>query len=189
MPSEQAFEALAKDVRYMRDRLDIHDCILRYSRGMDRIDRDLVLSAYHADGSDDRGSHVGTPKQFYDWVLPILEDARGTSHSISNVVCEIDGDIAHAESYVTFHVWPKEGVQVIFGHARYLDRLERKEGRWAIAHREAVMDYRGTIESTPLISGEPTGLRNKQDRSYLRPLGLSEDAKRRLTGEQRPHPR
>jgi hypothetical protein len=180
----QDFEALAKDVRYMRDRLEIHDCILRYSRGLDRLDRDYAMSAYHADADDDRGAYIGTPSEFYDWVLPILEDARGTSHSITNITADIQGDVAHTESYITFHVWFHDDPGVIFGHARYLDRLERRNGRWAIAHRECVIDYRARLQSTGILPGELTAKHDRTDRSYLRPLGLSDDAKRRLAARK-----
>ncbi|MFZ1992110.1 MAG: nuclear transport factor 2 family protein [Alphaproteobacteria bacterium] len=180
--TERDYEALAKEVRYLRDRLEIQDCIHRYCRGLDRLDRDIALSAYHADGSDDRGGpFVGSPREFIDWVFPDLQNAKGTSHNISNITCDITGDMAHAESYITFHVWSADDKNVIIGGARYVDRLERRDGRWAIAHREALMDYMVRLEAAPMRGGNmPTGMRNKSDRSYVRPLGLSEDAKQRL---------
>ena len=186
--TKEDFEALAKEVRYLRDRLEIQDCIHRYCRGLDRLDRELALSAYHADGSDDRGGpFVGSPQEFVDWVFPDLKNAKGTSHNISNISCEIVGDVAHAESYITFHVWSADDKNVIVGGARYVDRLERRSGRWAIAHREAIMDYMMRLEQAPMRGGGtmPEGKRDKTDRSYLRPLGLSEDAKRRRDERKR----
>ena len=181
--SDQDFAALAKEVRYLRDRLEIQDAIHRYSRGLDRLDRSIALSAYHPDASDDRGAHlVSTPQEFVGWVWKDLEGAKGTAHNISNITCEIDGDVAHTESYITFHVWGAGGANgVITGHARYLDRLERREGRWAIAHRELRWDYMTRLEGVPLRTdgSMPTGVRSKEDRSYARPLALTEDAKRR----------
>ncbi len=151
------------------------------------MDLELALSAYHADGWDDRGAHVGSPAEFIDWVLPELQKFKGTSHSITNISCEITGDVAHAESYITFHVWTADATYVTFGNARYIDRLERRDGRWAIAHREAVIDYRAKLEIIPSAGGsELKGLQSMQDRSYLRPLVLSEDAKRRLAEKSVP---
>ena len=58
--SEVDLAALAKEVRSLRDRADILDCMNRYTRGADRLDRDLLLSAYHEDATDDRGAFTGS---------------------------------------------------------------------------------------------------------------------------------
>jgi len=180
------YEALAREVRYLRDRLDIQDCIHRYSRGLDRLDREIALSAYHANASDDRGApFVGSPAEFIDWVFPDLKRAAGTSHNISNVSCEIDGDVAHAESYITFHVWGINEKNVIVGGARYIDRLERRGGKWAIAHRETLMDYTYMVEGSPMRGPMPSGARDTSDRSYARPLALSGEAQKRLAEKKR----
>ena len=183
-PTTQDYEALAKEVRYLRDRLDIQDCIHRYCRGLDRLDAKIALSAYHEGAVDDRGVFTGSPQEFIDWVFPDLARAAGTSHNISNISCEIDGDVAHAESYITFHVWAQDGKSVIIGGARYIDRLERKSARWAIAQREALMDYTVRVDAMAMRGPMPTGSRDKSDRSYLRPLTLTADAKKRLKEKQ-----
>jgi hypothetical protein len=172
-------EDLARELRYVRDRLDIMDCINRYCRGVDRFDFELMKSAYHADALDDRGAFVGHPTQYADWLRPILEDAAGTSHNVSNISCEIEGDSAHTESYVITCVWSKDGKSVLMGGARYIDRLERRGGVWALAHREASMDFTFRAETQQLPAGALRGTRSREDRSYVRPLDLSPDAKRR----------
>ena len=43
------------------DRQDIIDCLTRFSRGMDRFDRDLFLSAFHPDAVIAAGDFVGGP--------------------------------------------------------------------------------------------------------------------------------
>ena len=177
-------DTLAREVRYVRDRLDIQDCINRYCRGVDRFDVELIKSAYHADALDDRGAFVGHPKEYIEWLLPILEGAGGTSHNVSNISCEIDGDTAHTDSYVITFVWKRDGTSVLVGGARYIDRLERREGIWAIAHREAVMDFTFNTNTVPLPPGALVGSRAPNDRSYLRPLGLSPDAQRRWNETQ-----
>ena len=47
------------------DRQDILDCLIRFSRGMDRFDRELFLSAFHADATIAAGSFVGGPQALY----------------------------------------------------------------------------------------------------------------------------
>ncbi len=49
-------------------RQDISDCLTRFSRGMDRFDRDLFLSAFHPDATIAAGDFVGGPEALYDWV-------------------------------------------------------------------------------------------------------------------------
>ena len=173
-------ESLASDVRYLRNRFDIQDAIHRYSRGIDRLDQPLLESAYHADAIDDRGPFVGSPAEFVAWVLPHVGGAGGTSHNISNITCEIDGDEAHTETYVTFAVWSADGKTVSVGGGRYLDRLQRREGVWGIIRRETMMDYVFQAPTNPLPPEILTGRRDKSDRSYQRPLDLTPDARRRF---------
>ena len=173
-------EALAKDVRYLKDRADISDAIHRYTRGVDRLDFELAKTAYHPDAVDDRGAFTGSPEAFMTWLKPHLSGAGGTSHNISNVTIELDGDQAHAESYVIYHVWMPDGASVVIGGARYIDRLERRKGVWAIMHREALMDFIFRGPTTPLQPNSMIGARDRSDRSYLRPLEPTPDAKQRL---------
>ena len=46
---------LAAFVREQKDRFDIQQCLLRYTRGVDRHDRELMLSAYWPDAFDEHG--------------------------------------------------------------------------------------------------------------------------------------
>jgi len=58
----------ARQVRLgvLLDRPDIHDCLCRISRAIDRFDRELFLSGYHDDAVIDAGSLVGPPGKVYD---------------------------------------------------------------------------------------------------------------------------
>ncbi len=178
--SDVDLAALARDVRYLRDRADILDCMSRYTRGADRLDRNLLLSAYHEDATDDRGAFTGGREARIDWLLKFLETLGHTSHHISNFTIEIDGDVAHAESYVLTSLMPKDGSTVTLGGARYIDRFERRCGEWRIAHRESVMDFSFTVPAGNLPLGALRGLRGPEDRSYARPLILSEAGLARL---------
>jgi hypothetical protein len=59
---------------------------------------------------------------------------------------------------------------------RYVDRLERRDGRWAIVDRECVVEW--NAESTSLLSDEVLALltdiksatHDRNDPSYTRPL-------------------
>ncbi len=43
-----------------------------------------------------------------------------------------------------------------------------------------MIDYRGSFKGSTSDGGAFAGKRNKEDRSYVRPLGLTDDARRRL---------
>ncbi len=166
------------------DRLDaraaILDCMNRYTRGADRLDRELLLSAYHPDATDDRGAFTGGPEARVDWLLAFLRTLGHTSHHISNFTIKIDGDVAHTESYVMTTRMPTGGGVVTIGGARYIDRFEQRDGDWRIAHREAVMDYEFTGPTSALPAKVLSGMRDRSDRSYARPLLLSPEGEERL---------
>ena len=52
-------EAIPPALQQLIDRQQIHDCILRYCSGVDRFDREMLLSVYHPDAMDDHGAFVG----------------------------------------------------------------------------------------------------------------------------------
>ena len=85
------------------DRQDILDCVHRYCRAVDRFDRELLLSVYHPDAIDDHGLFVGGREAFADWAFgyhSLYQNA--THHVVTNHTCELDGDVAHAETYWIF---------------------------------------------------------------------------------------
>ena len=57
---------------------------------------------------------------------------------ISNVLVDVDGDRATSECYVMAfaRVRTDDGTGDSLTTARLLDRLERRDGRWGIAHRQ-----------------------------------------------------
>src|ERR1700712_1944808 len=125
------------------DRRQILECILRYCRGLDRRDREIVLSAFHPGAVDDHGHFVGPVEKFVNWVFSIQDMTyRRTQHIINNHLCEIDGNTAHAESYYASVGLPKNGQGQMTTWGRYIDRLEKRDGRWAIAARVCVVDIR-----------------------------------------------
>src|SRR3989304_5192387 len=59
---------------------EIRDVLARYTRGIDRMDRDLVLSCYHAGAYDDHGAFQGTAEDFTEWVQQVLSYFDTTMH-------------------------------------------------------------------------------------------------------------
>jgi hypothetical protein len=178
-------EEMARQVRWLTDRAEIEDCIQRYGRGADRLDRELLLSAYHSGATDDRGeAFTGSPEQFVDWLFPQLARLDGTAHVVSNTLTDIDGDAAHADSQVVFQVWrhAREGEEgfAAMGTARYVDRLERRDGVWGIVHRECLMDATFRAPVGAQLPGGLWGRRDREDRSNARPLEPTPEARKRL---------
>ncbi|WP_317932287.1 nuclear transport factor 2 family protein [Halioxenophilus sp. WMMB6] len=159
------------------DRQDIYDCLVRFSRGMDRFDRELFLSAFHDDALLSAGEYVAGPAEIYDWAQPLHEHGQvATQHNLLNHSCEIDGDSAHSEIYYLFIGRNRDDSNWLAG-GRYLDRFERRNGEWKIAYRHNVIEWSGSAPSLPIPFAEVAdlhlnglSLRNKEDPSYWRPL-------------------
>ena len=177
--------ALAADVRYLKDRADIIDALNRYTRGLDRLDKELMRSAYHPHATDDRGNAYhphGYPNPLgrearVDWLIDAVGPFFHCSHHISNFTIDIQGDEAHCEAYVITTQIAQEGDEIAtLGCARYMDRLERIDGYWAIAHREVNMDFQFTVPINKMAPDVLPGFRDRTDRTYARPLTPSADA-------------
>lgn len=159
------------------DRQDILDCLIRFSRGMDRFDRELFLSAFHPDAVIDAGEFVGGPEKLYEWASDLHEQGQvSTHHDLLNHSCEIDGDVAHTETYYVFVGRNRDETNWIAG-GRYIDRLERRGGAWKIALRSNAVEWSGMLptmaipfQDVPDVHGNGAPSRSKQDPSYRRPL-------------------
>lgn len=132
------------DPASLADRQAIHDVVLTYCRGIDRLDRGLVRSCFHDDAVDTHGSFEGSIDEFIDWAFGLLERYDATMHLVANHLATIDGLVAVAETYgVAYHRSsdpdPRRNLTVGF---RYLDRFERRHnGPWRIARRIATTEW------------------------------------------------
>ncbi len=157
------------EIQAVIDKQAIYDVLMRYCRAVDRLDQELLLSVYSEDAYDDHGMFKGPAVDFVAWVMKFqLEAFTNSTHSISNVLIELDGDVAHSEAYFTgFHAFTRDGqdfTRVSCG--RYIDRMERRNGDWKIVHRVVVNDW-GRIDPV----GEPVkpltpGSRSRADLVY-----------------------
>jgi len=155
------------------DKQAIHEVLLRYCRGVDRRDEDLLRSVYHAGAIHEHGEHVMNAREFAGVIVESIGRFATTSHFLSNVLIETRGDLAHAESYVlACHRTERSGEKSDLTLAlRYVDRLERREGVWGIVHRMALHDWsrKDPLEwEWPDARSMIQGLRSRDDRSYRR---------------------
>jgi hypothetical protein len=185
------------------DRQAILDCLMSYSRGVDRLDRELIRSAYHPDAIDDHGMFVGDRDEFAEWVIAMHSGTHlSHQHCLFNHSCDLRGTVAHTETYYMFVGMNREGPPFVMSGGRYVDRFEKRAGRWAIAARMCVRDWAPLTErpdprdpsTLTAINGvlpaavrefmksAPLPARDSSDPSYLRPLAV--DARRVARGRE-----
>ena len=168
----------------MLDKQEIFECLLRYTRGIDRHDVELARSAYHEDGRDDHAHFVGSGYDMIDWVNEAHDQLfRGHQHYIANVQIDLEGDQAHAETYNLVVGQKRDGLGHILGGGRYLDRLERREARWRIVDRIVIVEWADTYEEHADLAFPPT--QDRSDPSYDRPLRVTRQERRPGVGDQR----
>lgn len=174
---------IAALAREMKDRQEIYDCLMRYCRGIDRLDREVLLSAYHPGALDDHGDYVGPVEGFADHVLDLhATHQQVTQHHITNHRCSIEGDTANTESYYLFRSLNKEPPLYTMASGRYLDRLERRDGRWGIVERICLVEIRNEHWAPTGTEGEGIYMEHSRDRndpSYARSVTVDPD---RFTG-------
>ena len=176
MSSDDRLARLERQIQHLTDRQEILDCIVRNSRGNDRFDTDLVVGSYHPDGVHELGREAISGPKYGEHA----NHAHGAMceqnmHHVTMHSCEIDGDTAHAESYVIglFLDNGAETSRILSG--RYIDRLEKRDGEWRIVVRrctvEVILEGAAKMVENLRKGGYLKGSRDESDLAYLRPLG------------------
>jgi hypothetical protein len=161
-------------VQRMLDERAVEKVHVRYCRGIDRMDWKLVRSCFHEDAYADYGDFKGKLDDFITYAQ------RGvifqyTMHFIGNQLVEIDGDTAWAEHYTrAFHrILPTaEAPSSDWNmNLRYIDRMEKRQGEWRIAHRVMVFECLHMLpvgEVPAFVSDFNMGVRGPGDLCYSR---------------------
>ncbi len=147
----------------------------RYSYGVDRLDADVMKSAYWPDGTDDHGVFVGNAWEFVDRVVGSHDKWSWTMHTIFNHRVEIEPDGAHArgEAYNVSYLFEGDERRLSTWYGRYLDNYERRGDEWRISHRVCV-HHADTSELVP----ESMGI----DASKFRQVDFDRPSSRRPIG-------
>jgi ketosteroid isomerase-like protein len=158
------------EVQVLLDQQAIRDVVLRYCRGIDRLDLELVRACYHPDATDDHGPFRGTRDEYVEWVDRVLQRFTGTMHFVGNQLVDVDGDVARSETYgVAYHHGdpPEDARRNFTTGFRYVDRFERRDGEWRIASRLAVREWTHTVtaDQQVIIPSERDGRRGRRDRT------------------------
>jgi len=171
MPDANALNAVVlEDLVAHREIVDV---LYRYCQGCDRSDADILRACFHPDAVTD---HAGVVIGSWDWVggaLAWLETRVAVTHMVANPLVRIAGHRAISDChFVAYNRMPKasgEGWEEMIVKGRYLDRFERRDGVWRIAHRIGVHDLERVIdipESANQVSGERRSGKAPEDPFY-----------------------
>jgi len=122
----------AAAVAALLDKQEITELLTRYLRSVDRGDVATLRACYLPGATEDHGGlFAGTAQDYVDSIAAGLTHPRArTSDNMTNLLIELDGDAATAESYcITFARIKAAGEYYhSFVGARMIDRLERRDG-------------------------------------------------------------
>lgn len=130
-------------------------------RGADRCDPSLLESIYHADAIDEHGINpTNTAREYLDYMPVHRPHLEALQHHATNHVIAINGDYAEGEAYVfAYHRYKEGGVSTIVAvGGRYLDKYERRDGVWKIAHRVCMEDWSVKVPAPPARKEELAGV-------------------------------
>jgi hypothetical protein len=154
---------------HVADKQAIADQLCNYARAMDRIDRELGYSVWHDAGTARYGEmFTGSGRDFMDWVCSTHAKMIAHAHRITNVLITLDGEHAASEAYVHATLRFEQDDTLMQGtvFGRYLDRWSRRDGRWAIDHRDYVQDIDELRRVEAPLVGAFGGRRDAEDPSY-----------------------
>lgn len=156
----------------------IREVLARYARAIDRADAALLKSCYHPDAIEEHGgTFSGNAWAYVEQAIPKVTLMGPMQHLLGNSFIELDGDVAHVETYVWTFARFADGTREwdTFTGGRLLDRFERRGGEWRIAHRRTIFDWNRDVPSaqgwclgrfTPGTPGMLIGRKGSEDPSY-----------------------
>lgn len=176
MPTTLDQQALQR----LLDKEEIREVMCRYARGVDRGDLELVRSAYHEDAHDEHGDYVGDIDGFIKYLETRFIGVDNSVHFLGNSLIEFHGpDAALVETYFVsrrlraaaegdgLDIRPADALaRELWG--RYVDRFERRDGVWRIAHRIVVREaFSDSVALGALRDGKMRkGVRGRGDALY-----------------------
>jgi len=133
------------DPQELSHRAEIVDGLLSYTRGIDRLDKESVISAFHPGATlNNYGPEPMSIEEFVEYALPSLQKRyAATQHRVSNIRVEISQDRALVESYVlAYHIESGEGpTRLHTFNGRYIDTFTLLDGHWKINERSLRNDW------------------------------------------------
>lgn len=136
-------------------RTEINDVLCLYAHALDRRQWHLMAAVFHNDALCGVGIE---PVPWRTWAANagrvFAAALDQTHHQLSPALVTLDGDVAHTQTYCTVchrvradapaggkFAGTGQPYDMLSG-LRYADRFERRNGRWAIAHRQGIAEWR-----------------------------------------------
>lgn len=160
-------ESVAQRLDRLESHQQITDVLYRYAKGWDRLDEEALRSCFWPEATHEHSSFKGQSQDFISKSFPIVSAVLGTTHAITNMAIEIDGDRAISECYFAAHHrrlnTAKTDEEDYFLWGRYLDKLERRGGVWKIIYRRGLNDIeRVEPRADPVLSKAPVEQRSRR---------------------------
>ena len=104
--------------------------------------------------------------EIIDYVCEAHRNLLGHSHQVTTVIIDLDGDRASSEAYYFASMRMQAGGQLkqLYVWGRYLDQWSRRNGRWGIDKRVALIDFDEIRDVAPLSATQLR--RDRSDPSY-----------------------
>ncbi|HWF01647.1 MAG TPA: nuclear transport factor 2 family protein [Caulobacteraceae bacterium] len=145
---------MSEDIELLRElqaEREICAVMARYFRANDRLQLDELAEAYHPDAYDDHGSYKGGVAGLIEWIRTRHQTIEQSMHLAGRPFIELENDRARVETYCVLTQHERTGCinlaterpayrRFTFG-LRYIDRFERRDGLWKIAHRVVVWEW------------------------------------------------
>jgi hypothetical protein len=132
----------------------ITEALYRYCVAVDRIDETTWWQVWHHDATAHYENIFDGPATgLMTWIFETHRSCEATSHQVSNVLIDVEGQSATSESYVTACI--RSGGSIVIGRGRYSDSWSNRDGAWRIDERA----YRNDImQVTSVAATDNTGL-------------------------------
>lgn len=128
------------DLENLLSKQAIYESIVRMALALDRCDAGAVLDAFWPDGRIESGAFSGTIIEYLPYFEKSVHLFTRLTHQVSNILIEVDGDTARSQTYLdAYHEF--EAKPPIRFVGRYIDRSERRGGKWRILRRLLVLDW------------------------------------------------
>jgi hypothetical protein len=138
-------------IQTLLDRQAVADVLNRYCRGCDRADEEALRGCFHSDATHQHGSFSGRSADFVDLAMQIVRPLKMCKHMVNTLTVALEGDTAYSEChYLAYHRRLNDDTgadEDFFAGGRFLDRLERRDGVWRIAHRVGLIDFERYLPS------------------------------------------
>jgi SnoaL-like domain len=155
------------DLQEMLDHYQITKVLNEYCHGCDRLEQEQMAGVYLEDSWDDHGRNKCPGKQYAKIAIANLAaNTNSCSHVMGQSLIRVDGNEAGAETYfiAIVRVPRGEGEALNQIGGRYVDKLQRIDGKWKIKHRICARDWSITLpvtenflEGVPFVEGQRGG--------------------------------